>query len=56
VRNDAQLNTIGASNLQLKTSNGYSPHMFPEFITDWAYYYGSGARPGFVGALWWARP
>ena len=49
VRNDAQLNTIGASNLQLKTSNGYSPHMFPEFITDWAYYYGSGARPGFVG-------
>jgi hypothetical protein len=23
--------------------------MFPEFITDWAYYYGSGARPGFVG-------
>ena len=48
-RNDAQLNTIGASNLQLKTSNGYSPHMFPEFITDWAYYYGSAARPGFVG-------
>jgi hypothetical protein len=48
-RNDAQLNTIGATNLQLKTSNGYSPHMFPEFITDWAYYYGAAARPGFVG-------
>ena len=47
-RNDAQLNTIGASNLQLKTSNGYSPHMFPEYITDWAYYYGAAARPGFV--------
>ena len=47
-RNDAQLNTIGATNLQLKTSNGYSPHVFPEFITDWAYYYGAAARPGFV--------
>jgi hypothetical protein len=22
--------------------------MFPEFITDWAYYYGAAARPGFV--------
>ncbi|MCX6627915.1 MAG: hypothetical protein NTW28_09835, partial [Candidatus Solibacter sp.] len=42
-RNDSQLNTIGATNLQLKTSNGYSPHMFPEFITDWAYYYGAAA-------------
>jgi hypothetical protein len=49
VRNDAQLNTIGATNLQLKTSNGYSPHLYPEYITDWAYYYGAAARPGFVG-------
>ena len=48
-RNDSQLNGIGTTNLLLKTSNGYSPHMFPEFITDWAYYYGSAARPGFVG-------
>jgi hypothetical protein len=48
-RNDAQLNGIGISNVQLQTSNGYSPHMFPEFITTWAYYYGSGARPGFMG-------
>ena len=47
-RNDSQLNTIGATNLQLKTSNGYSPHMFPEFITEWAYYYGAAPRPGFV--------
>jgi len=47
-RNDAGLNGIGVSNLQLQTSNGYSPHMFPEYITDWAYYYGSAARPGFV--------
>ena len=47
-RDDAALNTIGATNLQLKTSNGYSPHMYPEYITDWAYYYGAAARPGFV--------
>jgi hypothetical protein len=47
-RNDAQLNGIGITNIQLKTSNGYSPHMFPEYITDWEYYYGSAARPGFV--------
>jgi hypothetical protein len=48
-RNDAQLNGIGISNVQLKTSNGYSPHMFPDYITDWEYYYESGARPGFMG-------
>jgi hypothetical protein len=47
-RNDAQLNGIGITNLQLKTSNGYSPHMFPDYITDWEYYYGAAARPGFV--------
>jgi hypothetical protein len=47
-RNDAQLNGIGITNIQLKTSNGYSPHMFPEYITDWEYYYGAAARPGFV--------
>jgi len=48
-RNDAQLNTIGASNIQLTTSNGYPPHMFPEYIANWVYYYGSAARPGFMG-------
>ncbi len=48
-RNDAQLNGIGISNVQIKTSNGYSPHMFPEYITDLVYYYGSAARPGFMG-------
>jgi hypothetical protein len=47
-RNDAALNGIGLTNLVLNTSNGYSPHMFPEFINDWEYYYGSAARPGFV--------
>ena len=33
----------------MKTSNGYSPNMFPEFITECGYYYGAAARPGFVG-------
>jgi hypothetical protein len=47
-RNDSALNGIGTSNLQLQISNGYSPHMFPEYITDSAYYYGAVARPGFV--------
>jgi hypothetical protein len=47
-RNDAQLNGIGITNIQLTTSNGYSPHMFPEYITNWEYYYGAAARPGFV--------
>ena len=47
-RDDAALNGIGTSNIQLNTSNGYSPHMFPEYINDWEYYYGSAARPGFV--------
>ena len=48
-RDDPGMNGIGISNIQLKTSNGYSPHMFPEYITEWNYYYGSAARPGFVG-------
>lgn len=47
-RDDAGLNGIGITNLKLGTTNGYSPHMFPEFINDWEYYYGSAARPGFV--------
>jgi hypothetical protein len=46
---DSQLNTIGATNLRLATSNGYSPHMFPEYITDWMYYYAGAPRPGFMG-------
>lgn len=40
--------TIGASNLKLVTSNGYSPHLFPEYITEWGYYYAAGPRPGFM--------
>jgi len=44
---DSGLQTIGRSNLQVKTSNGLSPQMFPEYITDLQYYYGSAPRPGF---------
>lgn len=46
---DAKLQSIGISNLKLKTSNGYSPHLFPEYITDWQYYYAGAPRPGFMG-------
>lgn len=40
--------SIGATNLKLVTSNGYSPHLFPEYITEWGYYYAAGPRPGFM--------
>jgi len=46
---DTKINGVGVTNLACKTSNGYSPHMFPEYITDMQYYYGAGARPGFMG-------
>ena len=46
---DSGLQKIGATNLRLRTSNGYSPHLFPEYITDWAYYYAAAPRPGFMG-------
>jgi hypothetical protein len=45
---DTTMQTIGATNLKLKTYNGYSPHMFPEFITDREYYYAGAPRPGFM--------
>ena len=45
---DGKLQGVGVSNVRIQTSNGYSPHMFPEFITDWAYYYGAAPRPGFM--------
>jgi hypothetical protein len=45
---DTRLNGIAATNLQIKTSNGYSPHLCPEFITDMGYYYAAGPRPGFM--------
>ena len=46
---DPAWQAIGATNLRLQTSNGYSPHLFPEYITDWMYYYAAGPRPGFMG-------
>jgi hypothetical protein len=41
VPDDARMRShgVGASMTMLRTSNGLSPHMFPEFITDWEYYY-----------------
>ena len=44
---DSGLQTIGKTNLVIKTSNNLSPEMFPEYITDKQYYYGSAPRPGF---------
>lgn len=46
---ETRLNSISATNLQLKTSNGYSPHLCPEYMTNMGYYYSSGPRPGFMG-------
>ncbi|HEY3383596.1 MAG TPA: M4 family metallopeptidase [Vicinamibacterales bacterium] len=46
---DTRLNGVGTSNLAIKTSNGYSPHLYPEYITDIEYYYGAAPRPGFMG-------
>ncbi len=45
---DARLQSVGATNLRIKTTNGYSPHLFPEYITDIEYYYGAAPRPGFM--------
>lgn len=45
---DTKLNGIGTTNLFIRTSNGLSPHLFPEYITDREYYYGAAPRPGFM--------
>ena len=45
---ESTYSSIGATNLKLVTSNGYSPHLFPEYITEWGYYYAAGPRPGFM--------
>lgn len=45
---DPRLAGVGISNLSIKTSNGLSPHLFPEYITDVEYYYGAAPRPGFM--------
>lgn len=46
---DSRLNGVGTTNLRITTSNGYSPHLYPEYITDYEYYYGAAPRPGFMG-------
>ncbi len=46
---ESRLQSLGATNLRIQTSNGYTPHLFPEYITDWAYYYAGAPRPGFMG-------
>ena len=46
---DKNIQGIGLTNVKIQTSNGYSPHLFPEYITDWEYYYASAPRPGFMG-------
>jgi hypothetical protein len=45
---DPKVQGVGATNLKIRTANGYSPHLFPEYITEWAYYYGAAPRPGFM--------
>lgn len=45
---DPALQTIGATNVRIQTSNGYSPHLFPEYITEFSYYYAAGPRPGLM--------
>lgn len=45
---DPTFQPVGKSNVQIKTSNGLSPEMFPEYITDLAYFYGAAPRPGFM--------
>jgi hypothetical protein len=44
---DSNMQGIGHTNIVTKTSNGLSPEMFPEYITDLQYFYGAGAEPGF---------
>ena len=45
---DPRASLVGASNVRLRTSSGYSPHLYPEHITGWEYYYGAAPRPGFM--------
>jgi hypothetical protein len=45
---DTKMQGIGMTNVKLGTTNGLSPHMFPEYIDTWSYYYGAAPRPGFM--------
>lgn len=40
------LRGLGATNLRTRTHNGYSAHLYPEFIEQWGYYYAAAPRPG----------
>jgi hypothetical protein len=44
---DKLLQGIGMTNVKIYTSNGLSPHLYPEYIVHRAYYYASAPRPGF---------
>lgn len=46
---DPKIQPIGLSNVRIQTSNEYSPHLFPEYITDLQYFYAAAPRPGFMG-------
>ena len=46
---DGEKAQTGTTNLRIKTANNYSPHLYPEYITDIEYYYGAAPRPGFMG-------
>ncbi len=45
--NDRQIQGIGATNVKTRTASGLSPHLYPEYIIDRAYYYAAAPRPGF---------
>lgn len=45
---DPALEAHGATNLRILTSNGMSPHIYPEYITKMAYYYAAAPRPGYM--------
>lgn len=46
---DPKIQGIGLTNVAIQTSNGYSPHLYPEYITDFMYFYAAAPRPGFMG-------
>jgi hypothetical protein len=45
---NTSMSGVGSTNLKIRTSNGLSPHMFPEYITEWNYFYAAAPRPGFM--------
>ena len=50
-RGTRSLNGVGTTNLRIKTSNGYSPHLYPEYITDDGVLLRRRAAAGLHGAL-----